>query len=147
MKKILMSSTIFAAVFSSQIVSASCQTSTIFSCTTTKGKVVEVCDSGKTIDYSFGKKGAKPELALSVPRAEVTTTQWDGTTTGIYYSVLIPNGNTKYEVFSNVDRNAQEESSGIYVFINGNNAATITCKTESVVDNLEGVSLSPTPVE
>ena len=45
---------------------------TIFSCTTTKGKVVEVCDSGKTTDYSFGKKGTKPELALSVPRDALT---------------------------------------------------------------------------
>jgi len=38
---------------------------TVFSCDTKKGKHIEVCDNKKTIEYSFGKIGAKPELLIN----------------------------------------------------------------------------------
>jgi len=34
-------------------------------CNTKKGKHIEVCDNKKTIEYSFGKIGAKPELLIN----------------------------------------------------------------------------------
>ena len=51
---------------------------TIFSCTTAKGKLIEVCDAGKTITYSFGNPQTTPEIALNVPRDKATTFQWAG---------------------------------------------------------------------
>lgn len=122
---------------------ASCKSKTIFSCTTTKGKVVEVCDAGPNIQYSFGKKGATPEMAIAIPRRKASTYQWDGMGSGMTYTVRIPNGNTVYEVFSSADRNTQEISSGINVEIGGKQVATLTCKPETVIDNIEGAQLPP----
>lgn len=135
-----------AALTMSSMTHAACQSQKpIFSCTTTKGKFVEVCDAGQTIQYSFGKKGGKPEMALSIPRSAATTYQWDGRGSSITYSVQIPNAKTVYEVFSSTDRMSQEHKStaGINVEINGQHAATLTCKAETVVNNIEGISLKP----
>jgi hypothetical protein len=48
---------------------------TIFSCLTGRGKVIEVCDAGKTIRYSFGFPNAKPEIVVTVPRSKASTSQ------------------------------------------------------------------------
>lgn len=127
--------------------SATCPGSTtIFACTTTKGKAVEVCDSGDTLQYSFGKKGDAPELAISVPRSMASTYQWDGTGSNIAYSVQIPNGNTVYEVFTAVNRMSDEHdmTAGINVEVAGKRAATLACQTETLVHDLEGVDLKAT---
>ena len=91
---------------------AACEkgSTTVFSCVTGKGKIIEVCDSKKTIDYSFGKPSEKPDLALKVPRESASTTQWNGMGRWISYSVEIPNGNT-------VD--AKQGYSKAYYFENG----------------------------
>ncbi len=85
----------------------------------------------------------KPEMALSVPKNVASTKQWEGFGRNMYYSVLIPNGNTTYEVFSNVDKFDQEISYGIYVIVNEEIAATIKCKANTVIDNIEGIALKP----
>lgn len=114
----------------------------IFACTTTNNKVLEVCDSRKAIDYSFGKKGAKSELAFSVPRSSVTTQQWSGVGRNMYYSVLIPNGtDTIYEVFSSVDKFGENTAFGIYVTVEGKQVATVYCKPSTVTSNIEGIDL------
>lgn len=87
-------SALFAAFSCSAFAESTCASKVIFSCTTTKGKTVEVCDAGSTIKYSFGKKGAPPEMALAIPRAAASTRQWDGMGRYMSYSVQIPNGNT-----------------------------------------------------
>ena len=116
---------------------------TIFACTTTKGKAVEVCDSGETLQYSFGKKGDTPELAISVPRSNASTFQWDGTGNRMTYSVQIPNGNTVYEVFTAIDRMSDhhEMAAGINVEVAGKHATTLTCQVDTVVQDLEGIAL------
>jgi hypothetical protein len=75
---------------------AGCDTGSklVFSCTTQKGKLVQVCDSSNTIDYSFGAPNKNPEISLKVKRNLVTTTQWAGVGSWINYSVEIPNGKT-----------------------------------------------------
>ena len=117
---------------------------TLFSCTTTNNKYVELCDNGATLQYSFGKAGQTPELALSVPRARASTYQWQGVGRWINYRVRIPNGNTFYEVFDSVDRVEQTAEAGIYVEASGKNVATINCKMDTLVSNLDGVKLRPT---
>lgn len=122
---------------------AACPTakSTVFACTTTKGKAVEVCDAGKTIQYSFGPKGGKPELALNVPRAAASTSQWHGIGSTMYYSVTVPNGKTTYEVSNAIDRNSGHQSAGIDVSVAGKPVARVECKVNTVVDNIEGIDL------
>lgn len=135
--------TTLAVLITAAPVYAACPVkSIIFACTTTNNKVLEVCNAGKTIDYSFGKKGANPELAFSTPRSAVTTNQWQGIGRNMYYSVLIPNGtDTVYEVFSNVDKFEEQTAFGIYVFVNRKRVATVECKPNTVTDNIEGVNL------
>ncbi|MDD5391622.1 MAG: hypothetical protein PHE17_01250 [Thiothrix sp.] len=121
---------------------------TLFHCIAQKnGKQIEVCDAGKTIDYSFGKPGKKAELALSVPRDDVTTWQWNGVGRYMSYTVNIPNGDHLYRVFWGVDRMTDEHAveAGVHVEKNGELLATVDCKADTVEQNLEGVDLKPEP--
>lgn len=117
---------------------------TLFFCDTQKGnKQIEVCDAGKTISYSFGKKGQRPELALAVPRAEASTYQWQGIGRWMSYSVNIPNAEHVYTVFWGVDRLEEKHpiEAGVNVEKNGKLLATIYCKEKGLINNLEGVDL------
>ena len=115
---------------------------TVFACTTKNGKKLEVCDAGRTIDYSFGKLG-KPELALQVPRARVSTYQWQGVGRTESYSVNIPNGNTLYRVFHATDKLPPGQvEAGVEVEIKGNSVARVLCNNKQPITNkLQGVDL------
>jgi hypothetical protein len=119
---------------------------TLFFCKIQKsGKILEVCDKGKTLSYSFGKKGKKPELSLVVPRADASTYQWGGIGSSESYSVTIPNGDTNYSVFWQVDKLEKDypETSGVIVEVKGKIVATINCINKTLVHNLMGVKLKP----
>ena len=134
----------FASVSFASASYAACPSKTIFACTTTKGKAVEVCESPKTVAYSFGKKGANPEMALSVPKSAASKRQMQFVGARSYYSVLIPNGKTVYEVFSSY---LDDESHGIDVHVGGKKVATLTCKPDTVTDNMFDVQLKEAPEE
>ena len=130
-------------------VMAACEkgSETVFSCITGKGKLIEVCDSKKTIDYSFGKPTEKPEIVVRVPRNSATTTQWAGIGRWMSYSVEIPNGNAIYSVFLAADKLSEKHSieAGVNVEINKKLAATVKCVGEDkIVQNIEGIDLKPT---
>jgi hypothetical protein len=120
---------------------------TIFACTTAKGKLIEVCDAGKSITYSFGSPQTTPEIALNVPRDKATTFQWAGVGRYLSYSVDIPNGATTYSVFHSVDRitEAHATDAGVNVLEGDKLLATVKCSSKKMVNNLEGVDLAPTP--
>jgi len=124
---------------------------TIFSCSTVKGKTIEVCDAGKFITYTFGSPQAKPEIALNVPRDKVTTFQWSGIGRYLSYAVDIPNDSanskTTYSVFHGMDRITKEHAieAGVNVLVDGKLLATVRCSGRNIVNNLEGVDLAPTP--
>ena len=126
---------------------ASCKGSkTLFSCLTTKGKQIEVCDAEKTIGYSFGKPKGKPDIVVKVPRDQASTYQWAGVGRSMSYAVDIPNGNTTYNVFFGVDRLTEEHAieAGVNVFINKDLVTTVNCSGKNVISNIEGVNLKPT---
>ncbi|MFZ1343057.1 hypothetical protein [Thiothrix eikelboomii] len=119
---------------------------TLFFCNTQKGnKQLEVCDAGKTISYSFGKKGQKPELAIAVPRSKASTWQWQGIGRYMSYSVNIPNGDYNYNVFWSVDRVTEEHAieAGVNVEKKGKLLTTLLCQDKGLINNLEGVDLKP----
>jgi hypothetical protein len=122
---------------------------TLFACNTTKGKRVEVCDAGKTISYSFGKRGAKPEIALTLPREQVTTYQWLGIGSTMSYSIDIPNGDIIYTVYESLDRVPGYPiiKRGVYVFSKGKLLmnTNIKCLKQTNEFYLEGVDLAITP--
>lgn len=119
---------------------------TLFRCLAkTSGKQIEVCDAADTIKYSFGKPGKKPELALSVPRDEVTTWQWNGVGRYISYTLNIPNKGHLYRVFWGVDRISEgnPEEAGVNVEKKGNLLTTVYCQEDTIENHLEGVDLRP----
>jgi hypothetical protein len=122
-------------------------TKTIFSCTTAKGKLIEVCDAGKTITYTFGNPQTAPEIVLNVPRKNATTFQWAGIGRYLSYSVDIPNGKTTYSVFHGVDRisEAHAVEAGVNVLEGDKLLATVQCSGKKIVTNMEGIDLAPTP--
>ena len=119
---------------------------TVFSCSTIKGKQIEVCDMEKTIDYSFGKPQEKSEIAIKIPREQASTFQWAGIGSSISYAVDIPNKNTTYNVFWSADRMSEEHGieAGVNVLINKELVTTVKCADKNIVNNLEGVNLKPT---
>lgn len=120
---------------------------TVFSCLAAKGKMTQVCDAGATIDYSFGKPGAPPEIVVRAPRGDASTWQWKGVGRYLSYAVTVPNGNTTYNVFWGADRltSAHAIEAGVNVEINKKLAATVKCVGEKhIVQNIEGIDLKPT---
>lgn len=118
----------------------------VFACTTTKGKVVQVCDATKTLTYAYGKPGQTPELALSVPRKAASTYQWPGAGRWMSYSVSIPNGSTEYRVFWGMDRLDEDHAieAGIVVSMRGREVASFACSPHhAIVQNIEGIDLRP----
>ena len=139
---------IVAVILFTQSAYAKCEggSKTVFSCVTTKGKQIEVCDDGKTIEYSFGKPKGKSEIVVKVPRSHASTSQWDGMGRYVSYSVDIPNGNTTYNVFWGVDRLTDEHAieAGVNVVIKNKTAATVKCSGKNIEQGIEGIDLKPT---
>lgn len=144
--KIFIVMPIIVATLCSSNVYANCGSGkTLFFCNTVKGKQVEVCDSEKTINYSFGKANKKPEIAIKVPRDKVSTFQWAGVGDESY-AVDIPSSSTVYNVFWGVNRIDEKHpvSAGVNVFVNKNLVTTVNCSEKGLVNNLQGVKLKPT---
>lgn len=139
---------VIAVVLFAQNAFAKCEggSKTVFSCLTTKGKQIEVCDAGETMEYSFGKPKGKPEIVVKIPRSQASTSQWNGMGRYMSYSVDIPNGNTTYNVFWGVDRLTDEHAieAGVNVLISNKMAATVKCSGKKIEQDMEGIDLKPT---
>lgn len=127
-------------------VAATCEPSakTVFSCRTRAGKEIQVCDSGRTIDYAFGRPTQKPELVIRAARATASTVQWLGIGRSMSYSVEIPNRDVKYTVYWAVDRLDEEHpiDAGVMVERNGKQLARVRClDDDKLIQNIEGIDL------
>ena len=145
MKKLINISIILTSLYSTSLF-AECnqKDKTLFFCEIEKSeKILEICDQGETISYSFGKKNQKPELSLNVSRKDVSTYQGGSIGASESYSITIPHGNTKYSVFWHVDKLVKEfpETSGVIVEIKRKEVANLQCINETVIHNLMGVKL------
>lgn len=114
-------------------------TKTIFSCLSTKGKRIEVCDAGSSLTYSFGLP-EKTEITLSVQKSSTTTTQWEGMGFIMSYSINIPNGKTTYSVFQEANQRTEEVSAGVNVLSGDKTLATVTCG-DAFFSDIEGIDL------
>lgn len=116
----------------------------LFFCNTVNHKVIQLCDAGATINYSFGRPNAPPELALQVPRHLASTWQWPGVGRWMSYSVVVPNGDTRYQVFFSVDRLSDEHTieAGVDVEVGGKHLVRVECRDDGTLfQQLEGVDL------
>lgn len=120
------------------------QSKTLFNCTTTNNKVIQVCDAGNTISYSFGKANATPELAIAVSRDKVTTYQWEGFGRYENYAINIPNGKTIYRVNDSLDKMSQQYTAGVEVSNNDKLLATVECAAnKKITSKIQGIKLRP----
>ncbi len=143
MKKLIIGLAV-AACSHSLFAACPSQTKTIFMCTTTNNKVIQVCDAGNTISYSFGKANATPELAIAVPRNKVTTYQWEGFGRYENYAINIPNGKTIYRVNESLDKMSQQYTAGVEVSNNDKLLATVECAAnKKITSKIQGIKLRP----
>lgn len=143
MKKLIIG---FTLVVCSHSLFAAClsQSKTVFNCTTINNKVIQVCDAGNTISYSFGKANATPELAITVPRNKVSTYQWEGIGWYENYAINIPNGKTIYRVNDSLDKMSQQYTAGVEVSNNDKLLATVECAAnKKIISKIQGIKLRP----
>lgn len=120
---------------------------TLFACTAKKtGKLIEVCATATTIQYSLGRPKIKSELALSVPKSQVSTYQWEGIGRVMAYSINIPNGDVEYRVYSGAEKASEEHPdglafAGVHVVKKGRQIADVACADNTVKSALEGLTL------
>jgi len=141
--RLLITAAVVAALCAPTVYADCGKNKTLFSCPTIKGKKIEVCDSKKTIDYSFGKAQKKPEIVIKIPREKVSTFQWAGIGRYESYTIDIPNGNVTYNVFWSVDRLSEDHpvEAGVNVLTDQNLLTTVNCSGEDIVNNIQGVNL------
>jgi len=114
---------------------------TVFSCSTTKGKQVDICDLGSQLSYSFGKPRAKPELQFNLAKTRAYLYLWDGMTSSEYNELYLPRGNTIYQAYHANHRNHGGTEHGLKVFVNQNEVADIRCRAASVIENFQHIEL------
>lgn len=145
-KQIFISTVVVLSIPSVATAACEKESKTVFSCLAAKGKLIQVCDSGKTIDYSYGKLNAIPEIVVHTPRSEASSFQWNGVGRYLSYSVEIPNGNTTYSVFWGADRLTDKHAidAGVNVEVDKKQVATVKCIDEKhIIQNIEGIDLKP----
>ena len=143
MKKLIIGLAV-AACSHSLFAACPSQSKTVFNCTTTNNKVIQVCDAGNTISYSFGKANATPELAIAVSRDKVTTYQWEGFGRYENYAINIPNGKTIYRVNDSLDKMSQQYTAGVEVSNNDKLLATVECAAnKKITSKIQGIKLRP----
>jgi hypothetical protein len=116
----------------------------LFSCETAKGKQIEVCNFGQTVRYSFGKPEAKPEITVSVPKDKAAGTSCYACGRYISHSIDFPNGNTIYRVSWSADKlsDTGKIEGGVEVIVNGESKAIISCVSEPIIGELEGIKFT-----
>lgn len=115
--------------------------STVFSCTTTNNKVVDICELGQHLLYSFGKPRAKPELQFNIAKNRAYMYLWDGNTSSEYNELYLPRGNTIYQAYQADHRNHGGTEHGLNVLINNKPVANIRCRANSVIENFQQLDL------
>ena len=132
MKRVVLTCT--AIIFAASNCYAACAKKTVFSCTTTKGKQIEICDTGDSLEYAFGKAG-KPDKTVKIAKNKIEIHPMSG---GYGCGTIdFPSGTTSYSVFSCVEKQSGAWSGGVTVSTNGKRAAEINCnESKTVVDNM-----------
>lgn len=112
-------------------------------CSFQNGKAVEVCTDGNFVDYTFGRPGQRPELAISLAFQEgAEMVPWNGVGRSIWEAIRLTKNDVVYEVYGGFDRQlAVDETKtlaevffgGILVEdINGNELTHLRCNPVTV---------------
>ena len=114
---------------------------TVFSCSTTNNKVVDICELGPNLLYSFGRPNSRPELQFNIAKSRAYMYLWDGSTSSEYNELYLPRGNTIYQAYQADHRNHGGTEHGLNVFIHNKPVANIRCRANSVIENFQQLGL------
>lgn len=107
----------------------------IMRCTFEDGaKAVRICLSDNNVTYAFGPVAGAPDLAMSVPVAELDYVPWPGVGSAVWDMVTFYNGDYSYEVVAGFERNPEDPAQfgGIRVAKTGQEIANLNCDPGSV---------------
>lgn len=107
----------------------------VFSCRI-GAKVLELCQQGEALTYSFGPRG-KPELVLAEPLRSVDYTPWPGVGSTIWQSVRFENLGYGYEVWAATDRSGGGLEGGVNVMQNERLLAQQNCDRGTISGPLD----------
>lgn len=126
---------------------------TAFSCTTTRGKLVEVCQSATHVSYVFGKPHQKPELVLQVPTSELDWSSSGGS--GMNFdTITFQNGKTAYALnieseFGTDDGEGRGTKPSTVATLEVRNGAqtlaTLECRPQGLKTQLDKLKATPRP--
>lgn len=117
----------------------------IFSCTTTHGKLAQVCQAPESIRYTFGLPGAAPEMSVSVPNDRFA---WngDGGSAMDIIELNFDNSSTRYVVSATrFWRGDVELDAEIRVEQGERQLAMLHCDVETVKLDEQAIRASKTP--
>lgn len=112
----------------------------LFSCKTSKNKIVQLTKMDETIIYQYGKKESL-ELKLCRSRSDINIQLGQGSPGSFYDVISFFNGDYEYSINASSKINSLESllPSGIDVFHKNKKIAEIKCITETVINNMENI--------
>lgn len=113
----------------------------VFSCTTAKGKPVEICQAADTVNYRFGGK----EMEVKVSNADLKWEQDSGSGGGTD-DLHFPNGDTTYQV-SYGESYDGSKGARVYVMRGSKQLADVQCTDGTVQFTPEALKAEHRPYE
>lgn len=129
------------AVLISLAVNIPAYAQTIFSCTTSSGKKVQVTEQGNSVNYRFGKTLNRPEISINVPISHLKYNASYHRTIGAYVNALgIPSGSYTYVVYDGMGEDGNQFGSlAVYKGSSYQPIAEFSCRS-GYVANIGSVS-------
>jgi len=126
----VLTAAVFAVALGTGAAEAACDSgqTLVLNCPVSVDKTLNVCIGGGTASYAFGPHGA-PELALTLPLADVGATPWPGIGRSIWEEIVFPNNDVQYVVWISLDRmdEARPVSGGVVVRRGEKQLAELPC--------------------
>ncbi|MGY1457919.1 MULTISPECIES: hypothetical protein [unclassified Luteimonas] len=104
---------------------------TVFSCTTTNGKVVQVVQTVTHVRYTFGKPGQAPEMTIETPTAELEYSVSTGSQVESFV-MNFKNGDTTYLLDASTSYMDPDWYGQLTVFQGDTRLAMLDCKKGTV---------------
>jgi len=145
MIRFVAATTLFSLTAGSVMAACRAGTDTVLSCTARGGaKALDVClDTGAgEISYAYGAPGRTPELYLSRSIAAIDHRPWPGIGRSIWESTVFYNNGYAYEVFTSIDRMAENQPpiGGVLLYKGRQQVARVDCDAGSAEIGLWAVS-------
>lgn len=108
----------------------------VFSCATALGNEIQLCQDGNSIRYTFGEPGLAPQLAITMPKAEVQKAPLRELGKVESYALRIPFREATHVLYWSLDDAGDEPEAGIRVFVDDRLRATMQCVPGQIRSNL-----------